>query len=276
MPVMSSEFSLRSEYKRKAVHIGSSAFALLLRWLNFWQAALLALAALLFNLLILPRIGGKNLYRDEDVRRGYPLGILLYPLSVLLMILFFSKRLYIVAAAWAIMAWGDGFASVFGRKFGRIKIPWNQDRSYAGSFAFLIFCGIAAIFFTFWTWKDPAEPIFWYLVAIPFLATFVAAMIETIPMGVNDNISVPLSAAFFMFALHQIDPAMLSLREDQLLSNLIWGAGINLMVGGLAYFLRLVSFSGFAGGFLVGTLTFVGGYRLYLILVVFFIVGSAA
>jgi uncharacterized protein (TIGR00297 family) len=272
---MSGEFSLRSEYKRKAVHIGSSAFALLLRWLNFWQASILALGALIFNVWILPRIGGKKLYRDDDHVRGYPLGILLYPLSVLVMILCFPNRLYIAAAAWGIMAWGDGFASVFGRKFGRKKIPWNPDRSYAGSLAFLIFGGLSAVFFTIWVWRA-GEPTLWHIVVIPLLATLLAVVIETIPMGVNDNVTVPLSASFFMFALYQIDPGMLSLRQDELLHNLMWGAAINLAFGGLAYFLRLVSFSGFLGGFIVGTLTYLGGYQLYLILIAFFFLGSAA
>src|SRR5262245_2594955 len=109
--MISEKFAITSEYKRKVVHIGSSVFGLLLRWLNFWQAALFALAAFIFNWLILPRIGGKKLYRPDDEARGYPIGILLYPLSVLLLILLFPHRLYIAAAAWAIMAWGDGFAS---------------------------------------------------------------------------------------------------------------------------------------------------------------------
>ncbi|HJZ13046.1 MAG TPA: hypothetical protein VJ521_12890, partial [Acidobacteriota bacterium] len=133
------EFSLQSEYKRKAVHVGSSAFALLLRWLNWWQAMVCAGAALLFNSVILPRIGGRKLYREDDHKRGYPLGILLYPLSVLVLVLLFPNRLFIVAAAWGIMAWGDGMASVFGRRFGSKKLPWNADRSYAGSAAFLVF-----------------------------------------------------------------------------------------------------------------------------------------
>lgn len=274
---MTEEFALKSEYKRKAVHIGSSGFALLLRWLTWWQAALFAVAALAFNRWILPRIGGKKLYRRDDLQRGYPLGILLYPISVLLLVLFFPNRLYIAAAAWAIMAWGDGFASIFGRKFGRRKIPWNKDRSYAGSLAFLIFGGVSAIFFTNWVWQNPSEPRIWYVVFIPLLATFLAAIIETIPSGLNDNLSVPLSAGFFMLALHQIDPAMWAARQEELVVNFVWGTGINLAVGGAAYLLHLVSLSGLLGGFAVGTFTYLfGGYPLYLMLILFFILGSGA
>ena len=66
---------MNSELKRKTVHIGSSGFAFLLRWLNWWQSALIAFGAFIFNFLILPRVGGKNLYRDDDHQRGHAIGI---------------------------------------------------------------------------------------------------------------------------------------------------------------------------------------------------------
>ena len=266
-----------TEAKRKLVHIGSSAFALLLRWLTWWQGALCAIAALIFNVLILPRIGGRGIYRDADHKRGYPIGIVLYPISVLICILFCYKRLYVAAAAWAIMAWGDGFASIFGQKYGTKKLPWNENRSYAGSLAFLLIGSAAAVGFTFWVWQAPAEPLLWYAVAIPVLGAILATLIETVPMGLDDNLTVPISAALFMLALHQIDPALFLERRDVLLNNLLWGAGINLALAGVSYAMRMVSFSGFCSGFLIGTTLYTfGGYPLFLTLFVFFFLGSGA
>ncbi len=267
--------SIKTEYKRKAVHIGSSAFALLLRWLNFWQAGLCALAAFIFNWQILPRIGGRNIYRTDDHKRGYPIGILLYPLSVLALVLLFPKRLYIAAAAWGIMAWGDGLASVFGKKFGSKKLPWNANRSFAGSFAFLIFGGLAAVFFTYWTAKTPFS--FWAVIWIPLLTTLLAAIVETVPMGIDDNVTVPISAGLFMFGLCQIDPSMLSVRQTELLHNLAIGAAVNLAMGTIAFGLKMVSVSGFTSGFLIGTVLYTfGGWQLFLILLLFFFLGSGA
>lgn len=272
-----SEFSIRSEYKRKAVHIASSAFALLLRRLTWWQAALCALAAFTFNSLILPRIGGKMLYRDDDVRRGFPVGILVYPISVLLLILFFPHRLYIAAAGWAIMAWGDGSASVIGRRFGTRKLPWNGNRSWAGSTAFVIMGGAAAVFFTWWTWKQPPSPLAWHVIAVPLLAAILAAVIETIPCGINDNISVPLSAGIFMLALYQIDPAQLAAKQPELLHNLAWGLSVNAAIAVLAYAMRMVTVSGALSGLLVGAIIYTfGGYQFFLILFTFFFLGSGA
>ena len=89
---------------------------MLLRVLNGRQAAALAFAALVFNALLLPRIGGKRLYRPADHDRGFPLGILLYPLSVWMLTLAFPSRLDIAAAAWGILAFGDGAATLVGRR----------------------------------------------------------------------------------------------------------------------------------------------------------------
>ncbi len=52
-----------SETRRQLLHMAMSAFALLLRVLTWWQAALCAVVALLFNVFVLPRIGGRSLYR---------------------------------------------------------------------------------------------------------------------------------------------------------------------------------------------------------------------
>ena len=65
-----------SETARQIVHMSMGAFALLLRVLTWWQAALCALAALLFNALVLPRAGGRAIIRPVDASRGYPFGIL--------------------------------------------------------------------------------------------------------------------------------------------------------------------------------------------------------
>src|SRR5438093_4237934 len=89
-----------AESTRQWVHIGSGLFALLLRFLTWWQASALAVTALVFNALVLPRIGGRRLYRPIDAARGFPLGILLYPLSVLILIRAFPQRLDCFSAAW--------------------------------------------------------------------------------------------------------------------------------------------------------------------------------
>ena len=97
-----------AERLRKSVHVAAGGFALLLRFIPWWQAALLAGTALLVNALALPRLGGSRLYRAHEHTRGYSAGMLLYPLSILILILVFPTRLDIVAAAWG--SWRPGTA----------------------------------------------------------------------------------------------------------------------------------------------------------------------
>ena len=49
-----------TEARRKLVHIAVGGFALLLRFMTWRQAALMAVAAVFFNWQALPRLGGRN------------------------------------------------------------------------------------------------------------------------------------------------------------------------------------------------------------------------
>ena len=61
-----------SETARQIVHMSMGVFALLLRALTWWQAALCALAALAFNAVVLPRLGGRTIVRPVDAARATP------------------------------------------------------------------------------------------------------------------------------------------------------------------------------------------------------------
>src|SRR5262249_12605473 len=69
------------ETKRKLLHIAVGGFALLMRYMDWTGAALMAFAAFVHNWLVLPRIGGRALWRSDEHDRGFPRGILIYPLS---------------------------------------------------------------------------------------------------------------------------------------------------------------------------------------------------
>ncbi|HVZ21627.1 MAG TPA: hypothetical protein VG871_11220, partial [Vicinamibacterales bacterium] len=120
-----------SENARQAVHMAMGGFALLLRWLAWWQAAALAAIALAFNLFALPRLA-RGLYRPGDHERGVH-GIVFYPMSVLLLLLLFPRSPAVVAAAWGILAIGDGVATLVGRAVGGRRWPWNREKTLAGS-----------------------------------------------------------------------------------------------------------------------------------------------
>lgn len=275
-----------SETRRQIVHITMGAWALLLYWISWRQAAALAIAALAFNLFVLPRVSGHGLYRESDVTRGLPIGILLYPLAVLGLVLVFPYRLDIVAAAWGIMAAGDGFATLVGRRFGRTRLPWNSDKSVEGTLAFVVFGSMAGVFLAWWvnlavltthnlaSDADPFPPLLFALVA-PVIAAIVAGLVETVPVRLDDNISVPFAAGFTLWyaSLVSVDTRELS----NLAGVAIVGLALNAAVALAGWLARTVSVSGAVAGILIGTVIFVGaGSQGWLLLFISFVVASAA
>lgn len=276
--------SAHAERARQWVHAGSGLFALLLRVLTWRQAAALALVALSFNVIVLPRIGGRKLYRAADHARGYPLGIVLYPVSVLLLILVFPTRLDIAAAAWGVLAFGDGAATLVGtrvRTSGRSEakaLPWNREKTFAGTIAFAVFGGAAAVALAVWVRPAVATPpSLTFSIAAPLAAAIVAAGIESVPIRLDDNISVPIAAAgvLWIASLMTHDAAAASVAA--VVAALPWAVVVNSVIASLGYRARTVSLSGTIGGALIGFVIYAaGGWRAWLLLFLAFLVASVA
>jgi uncharacterized protein (TIGR00297 family) len=265
----------RNEVLRKATHIGMGLIAFSLRFLGPFWSALLAAAALLNNLFVLHRIGGKRLWRDAEHQAGGALGIVLYPLTVLLLILVFYRRLEVAAAAWGILAFGDGMATVFGMTWGRRKLPWNPAKSWAGSAAYVAFGTLAAA--ALLTWTAPERRYSWaFALVAGGAAALLAAALESVPQGLDDNLGVPLVAGIFLFGMaltHGQWPAFLGWPFAD---RLLLGAAINAVLAGAAWAARTVDLSGVAAGWLVGTAIYgFLDWRGWLLLVAFFVIGSA-
>src|SRR5215210_3216716 len=171
----------RSELLRKVTHMSMGLFAFAVGRLGPIWSALLALTALAFNLFLLPRLGGRRLYRDHEHAAGGSLGIVLYPLAVLILILVFYKRLEVAAATWGILAFGDGMASVAGMTLGRTKLPWNPRKSWAGTIAFAFFGTVAAA--TLLIWTAPGQYDWPFAFAVCGAAAILAALLESLPQG---------------------------------------------------------------------------------------------
>ncbi len=290
-----------SERARQWVHVGSGAFALTLRALTWWQAAALAASALAFNALVLPRIGGRRLYRPIDHARGFPVGILLYPLAVLFLILIFPLRLDIVAAAWAILALGDGAATLVGRATTRNAklaktpkkngsaafadlaflagpLPWNRDKTVAGTTAFIACGAIGGVALAWWTRPSiMPQPSLAFVVIAPVVAAIAAAFVETIPVRLDDNVSVPATAGFALWMATEISPAAIEASRAAMLSTLPVAIAINALVAWLGHRMRTVSMAGAIGGAIVGTIIYAGaGGGAWVLLLLTFVAASAA
>jgi uncharacterized protein (TIGR00297 family) len=280
-----------SEPARQILHIAMGGFALLLRWLWWWQALALASAALAFNLIVLPRIA-RSLYRPGD-RDRVAHGIVFYPLSVFLLILFFARRPDIAAAAWGILAAGDGVATLAGRAAGGRRWPWNREKTVAGSIAFAIAGACAGVGLAWWCRPAVASPpSIAFVVAAPVAAAAIAALVETIPIRLDDNLSVAAAAGAVLWI-----GALVSARYEPALDA---GSGIvdsyqsyaevsfslisigtavaaNLAVAAAGYAARSVNLAGAVCGALIGIAIFSAlGWQGWTLLLATFIAATIA
>lgn len=139
---------LYQECYRQILHIAVALFIIPLRWFWFWYAIEIALAAFLWNLFIMP-MWFKDSFRPVEKQKGYSTGMLVYPLSIMIMALVFP--LPILAAGWAVLSLSDGFATLFGKLFGKTALPWNKNKTWIGSFSFWISAAIFGWIALLWT-----------------------------------------------------------------------------------------------------------------------------
>jgi len=263
---------------RKIVHISMLFFALLLPFLTWGEAAGAALAALAFNLFVLPRLeldlGKQAAVTDGESRPLAWTGIVAYPASVLLLILLFGRRMEIVAVVWAIMALGDGLASVAGETLRGPALPWNRQKTWSGFVAFIVAGSLGS--FALGRWVDPSFAALNILMICAATAT-VGAMVESLPIGLDDNLSVPLVCGGFMYCALLVQWPALESNLPYLGRRVLLAIAINGVFALLALATRTVDRSGAAMGFLLGATIYMSyGYKSFLVLLVFFLLGSVA
>jgi uncharacterized protein (TIGR00297 family) len=268
--------SEHSEAARQIVHMAMGAFALLLRWLAWWQAIALAAGALLFNMFVLPRIGGA-IYRPGDRERGLH-GILHYPLAVLLLLAAFPARPDIAAAAWGILAIGDGIATLAGRAIGGRTWPWNRDKTLAGSAAFALGGAAAGVFLAWWCRPAVAPPpSLAFAIAAPIAAAIAAALVETIPVRLDDNLSVAATAGGVLWIASLASLERLPAAADVAASRMPVALALNALAAFAGHRARTVSRPGAIAGAAIGVTIFAAlGWRGWLLLLVTFLAASVA
>ena len=260
---------------RKIVHMSMLSFAFLLPYLTWTQAAGCALLALLFNLVVLPRL-------DVDLRKGTAAappagvwtGIVIYPISVLALILLYRHAMYVVGATWAILALGDGLAGVAGSAWRGPTLPWNRGKTWSGFLAFLVAGTAGAYVLTRWTAPTLAPD---FALRVCAATALVGALVESAPIRLDDNATVPLVAGAFMFCVCFVERSALDSNLPYLGRRILLAVVISLALAGLAWGLKLVTPSGALSGFLLGVAVYLGyGYKSFLLMFTFFLMGSAA
>ncbi len=171
-----------NEVARKIVHIGVSNFAFI--YLYVFENDL-------FPVLGLVAFAFINLYIETHSGNRRSWGTVEYPLVIagLILVRFFTNadKAY-VACALLGMGYGDGFAAIIGKKFGKIKISPFGAKTLAGSLTVLLIVSFICFFV--------GETNLVQSLLIGLVACIAEAFT---PFGL-DNISVPL-VIYFMEVL---------------------------------------------------------------------------
>jgi uncharacterized protein (TIGR00297 family) len=247
-------------------------FAFLFPFLTWTQALGCALLGLLLTTFILPQL-------DVDLRKSAGevssrTGMLAYPLSVLVLVLLYRHNPYIVAAVWAILALGDGMASVAGKALRGPGLPWNRQKTWTGFLGFVLAGTLGAYALTRWVAPELDAD---FALRAGAATALVGAVVESLPIGLDDNFSVPLVCGAFMYGLSFIEQQAFWSNYPYVRRRIVVAIAVNLLFALLTLALKWADLSGALMGFLLGVAIYLGyGYKSFLILLAFILLGSVA
>jgi len=201
-----------SRLSRKIIHIGTGPIFVLC-WLMFpdvwysrWLAALVPLLITAQFALV-----GLGVMKDEAAvqamsrtgdRREILRGPLFYGIVFVVMTLVYWKDSPIGMVPLMLMCGGDGLAEIMGRGLKSPKLPWNKDKSWAGSLGMFIGGWALAAFILgmFVLAGIFPGPFAGYLVPITLIA-LAGMAVESLPLRDVDNITVTLAAVILGYLL---------------------------------------------------------------------------
>ena len=151
--------------------------------------------------------------------------------------------------------------------------PWNRGKSVAGSAALVIAGGAAGAFLCWWCRPVIIPPPYlWFSIGAPIAAALVAAAVETVPIRLDDNLSVPLTAAATLWAASIVSEDLVVEMISTLPAALLYAVPANAAVAFAGYKARTVSMSGAVVGAMIGTMIFVSaGWRGWTLLLACFL-----
>ncbi|CAM6051259.1 unnamed protein product, partial [Sphagnum compactum] len=211
---------LGQKLSRKLVHI-TSGLLFALCWPFFsvspWARYLAALVPATNGVRLL--VYGLGILKDDGLvksvsREGDPQellrGPLYYVMVLVLCTVLFWRDSPVSVVSLAMMCAGDGIADIVGRRFGSKKLPYNSEKSWAGSitmflFGFVVSLGCLWYFSFMGFYPFDLQGVALQLAAVSLAAT----LVESLPITnrFDDNLTVPLTTVIlglFLFPTQSI------------------------------------------------------------------------
>ena len=187
----------QKELTRKIVHIGTGPIIPFAWWFEVPKEIAIPIASII-TIILFVNYRYRLVPSIEDIERK-SFGTIAYGLSItLLIILFWPENAAAVSAGVLVMALGDGFAGLIGKKVN--SKSWkilDQKKSIAGTLTMTITTGIVLIGITLIT-NTPFN-----MIKI-LLVTFLAVALEQLSFRGIDNLTVPLGVAISWLCITNI------------------------------------------------------------------------
>ena len=192
------------EWRRRLVHMSPGLLALLLPLVPHADPLAMYSRVILFAL-----IGGTSLLalkqqalfqRHADGKRGWATSVISYGIITLALLLALPAQPEIGMAVTMIIAFGDGSATLAGMLVRGRRLPWNRDKSWAGLAAFLL-CAIPLATLAYWFEARPGVALSLACACVA-PAVLTAALAESLPVRINDNIRVGVTAGLTLVVTH--------------------------------------------------------------------------
>ncbi|MDR0312152.1 MAG: phosphatidate cytidylyltransferase [Treponema sp.] len=184
--------SLRTELVRKSIHFLIALSPVMAMFNRPFTVIFLMMGVLSYILMESLRLKGVSIplissltaqaSRPRDEGR-FVLGPVTLGLGALLVLMFFSIQTATIAIF--ALAFGDGFASLVGKPFGRIRPAFMCGKSVEGSLACFF-----AVFISAWSVS--------HNLIISLAAAFTATLVEALPLQDFDNMAIPFAVALLV------------------------------------------------------------------------------
>jgi phytol kinase len=187
----------RRELFRECIHISGFlvAFFTVYFGLNqFWVAFVILMITLAYIVSELSRMLGVNIPIASTITwkaaikpeiHEFVTAPIFFAVGIMLALILYPAP--VSYASIAAFAFGDGFATIFGKTFGRHAFPYNKGKKIEGTAGGFVFAFLGALVFT-----DPLR-------AVVGAAT--AMIVETLPTPINDNLTMPVFAGLAMLLI---------------------------------------------------------------------------
>lgn len=139
-------------------------------------------------------------YVERPNEADFYLTTLSYPAAVLGTLFAFPAAPELAAVVLVVIAFGDGSAYLVGTTIGGRRLPWNPEKTWAGTVAFVVVGGLLATL----AYLGEANPGTTLIAALCCGggAAVAAAIVESLPVRLSDNVRVGFTASVTVALLH--------------------------------------------------------------------------